>query len=587
MNIFKKILSLLSFNEKKKLFFIIMMTLIVSILDIIGIGSILPFVTLLTNSNIVETNIFFSNLYNKSKIYGITNIADFLFMFGIIFLLVFFLSIIFRGIISYMNIKFGLMLEHNISMMLVKGYLNKEYSWFLDKNSSDLSKNILSEVSEVIDKAILPFMSVITNSIIILGVLLFLFIFYFKISIFILIFFILLYLFFSYFVKKFLNLLGTNRLETNEKRYKILSEIFKSIKQIKFQKLENIFINNFSEPSRINANTRSLASALTLLPRFFLEAIIFGGLIILILIQFKKDLNFLNNIAIYSIFIFAAYRLMPSLQQVYAALSNLRYSEPALNLLITNLNNVKPDKIQNKNFFTLISPKKNIELKKIYFKYPGSQKEVLKDINLLIPAFKKVAIVGRTGSGKTTLLDIILGLLSPNQGSLKVDNRITFDKNKKSFQKKEIGYVPQEIYLIDDSIAANIAFGVNYNNINISKIKEVTKIVDLHDFIVNELPEQYNTKVGENGIRLSGGQRQRIGIARALYNEPKILILDEATSALDNLTEKLILNSIGNLKNKMTIIIVTHRLSSIKDCDIIFTMQKGRLKKTNLNLLDK
>jgi ABC-type multidrug transport system fused ATPase/permease subunit len=571
MNIFKKILSLLSFNEKKKLFFIIMMTLIVSILDIIGIGSILPFVTLLTNSNIVETNTFFLNLYNKSKIYGITNVTDFLFLFGIIFLLVFFLSIIFRGIISYMNIKFSLMLEHNISMILVKGYLNKEYSWFLDKNSSDLSKNILSEVSEVIDKAILPFMNVITNSIIIWGVLLFLFIFYFKISIFVLI---------------FLNLLGTNRLDTNEKRYKILSEIFKNIKQIKFQKLEHIFINNFSEPSRINANTRSLASALTLLPRFFLEAIIFGGLIILILIQFKKDLDFLNNVASYSIFIFAAYRLMPSLQQVYAALSNLRYSEPALNLLITNLNNVKPDKIKNKNYFTFISPKKNIELKNIYFKYPGSQKEVLKNINFLIPTFKKVAIVGRTGSGKTTLLDIILGLLSPNQGSLKVDNRISYNKNNKSLQKK-IGYVPQEIYFIDDSIAANIAFGVNCNSINLSKIKEVTKIVDLHDFIVNELPEQYNTKVGENGIRLSGGQRQRIGIARALYNDPKILILDEATSALDNLTEKLILNSIGNLKNKMTIIIVTHRLSSIKNCDLIFTMQKGRLKKTNLNLLGK
>jgi ABC-type multidrug transport system fused ATPase/permease subunit len=582
MNIFKKILSLLSFNEKKKLFFIIIMTLIVSILDIIGIGSILPFVTLLTNSNIVETNTFFSNLYNKSKIYGITNVTDFLFLFGIIFLLVFFLSIIFRGIISYMNIKFSLMLEHNTSMKLVKGYLNKEYSWFLDKNSSDLSKNILSEVGEVIEKAILPFMNIITNGIIIFGVLLFLFIFYFKISIFIFLFFILLYLFFSYFVKKFLNLLGTRRVETNEKRYRILSEIFKNIKQIKFQKLENIFIDNYSGPSKINANTRSLASALTLLPRFFLEAIIFGGLIIIILIQFKKDLDFLNNVAIYSIFIFAAYRLMPSLQQVYMALSNLRFSEPALNLLITNLNNIELDCKKIKEVFPPIFFTKYISLNKIYFKYPGSKKEVLKDINMLIPAFKRVAIIGKTGSGKTTLIDIILGLLSPNNGSLMIDGKNIIQKNE-NFWQKIISYVPQEINLIDDSLVANIGFGIDIKKINKERVKEVAKVVDLHNFIINELPEKYNTKIGENGIRLSGGQRQRIGIARALYSKPQILILDEATSALDNLTEKFILDAINNLKNKMTIIIVTHHLRSVKDCDVIFKLEKGKLKKSILN----
>ncbi|NBN99621.1 MAG: ATP-binding cassette domain-containing protein, partial [Flavobacteriia bacterium] len=200
----------------------------------------------------------------------------------------------------------------------------------------------------------------------------------------------------------------------------------------------------------------------------------------------------------------------------------------------------------------------------------------LKDISLTIPCKQIVGIIGATGSGKTTLVDIISGVLDPQKGSLEVDNKIIGKKNIKSWQQL-IGYVPQKIYLSDTTISNNIAFGVDRKNINQEAVERAAKIANLHEFIINELPEKYETTVGERGIRLSGGQCQRIGIARAVYNNPQLLIFDEATSALDNMTEHVILEAIKNLRNKITIILIAHRLNTVKNCNTIFLLEKGKL----------
>ena len=198
-------------------------------------------------------------------------------------------------------------------------------------------------------------------------------------------------------------------------------------------------------------------------------------------------------------------------------------------------------------------------------------------MSISIPVNKIVGIVGKTGSGKTTTVDLILGLLEAQKGILQVDNEVINKNNKRSWQRS-IGYVPQNIYLADDTIASNIALGVNLNEIDHNAIEQAAKISHLHEFIKNELPQQYKTIVGERGIRLSGGQRQRIGIARALYHKPQLLILDEATSALDNITEKMIMEKIYNLRKDITIIIIAHRLNTVKKCDIIFQIESGQLK---------
>ena len=266
--------------------------------------------------------------------------------------------------------------------------------------------------------------------------------------------------------------------------------------------------------------------------------------------------------------------MLPSLQRAYHASTMLRFCSPAIESLYDTLKNLNPNNIIKSK--ETIDFKKSIVLKNLNFKYPNSSNLTLKNINIEIQHKKIIGLVGPTGSGKTTLVDVILGILTPQDGTLQVDGKIINNNNLRSWQNN-IGYLPQIIYLSDDTIAKNIAFGVNSEEINQEALERAAKIANLHNFITTELPEKYNTTVGERGIRLSGGQRQRIGIARALYHNPKILILDEATSALDNDTEKAVMEAINNLENDITIILIAHRLTTIKKCDEIIKIEKGSI----------
>jgi len=265
---------------------------------------------------------------------------------------------------------------------------------------------------------------------------------------------------------------------------------------------------------------------------------------------------------------------MPALQHIYAAFTSLTFISPSLNKLTDDIKNFKPfSKNQTKKALSL---NKEITLKNIYYDYPEASRTALKNITLSIPAKKTVGLIGTTGSGKTTTIDIILGLLEAQKGTLEIDGQIITKENSRSWQQL-IGYVPQHIYLPDDSITANIAFGVDPKDINQEAVEKASKIANLHEFIINELPEQYQTLIGERGVKLSGGQRQRIGIARALYHKPRVLILDEATSALDNKTEQAVMDAVDNFNKDTTIILIAHRLNTLKNCDIIFKLEKGQL----------
>ena len=265
---------------------------------------------------------------------------------------------------------------------------------------------------------------------------------------------------------------------------------------------------------------------------------------------------------------------MPALQQVYISFTQLTFTNPALNKLYEDLKNLKFHELENQENTLLFNDK--IKLKNISYKYPYSSQIVLKNINLNINSKSTVGFIGPTGSGKTTVVDIILGLLEPQSGGLEIDGKLIDRKNLRAWQRN-IGYVPQHIYLSDDTIAANIAFGSDKQNINYEIIKKVSKIANLDQFVEEELPKQYETEIGERGIRLSGGQRQRIGIARALYHNPKVLILDEATSALDNETEQAVMEAVNKLSKNLTIILIAHRLNTVKNCDIIFKLDKGSI----------
>ena len=296
---------------------------------------------------------------------------------------------------------------------------------------------------------------------------------------------------------------------------------------------------------------------------------------LIILYVLSESGSFNNALPIVSLYVYAAYRLMPALQQIYSSFTAIVFALPAIDKLHDDFKNLKAI---NRNQDQGVLPiNETITLKNIYYNYPNASKTALKNISINISAKTTVGLVGATGSGKTTTVDIILGLLEAKKGTLEVDGKIITQQNSRSWQRS-IGYVPQHIFLSDDTVAANIAFGINSKEINQEAIKKASQIANLHEFVMEELPKQYNTTIGEHGVRLSGGQRQRIGIARALYHSPQVLILDEATSALDNLTEKAVMEAVNNLSKDITIILIAHRLSTVKKCDQIFLLEKGELK---------
>ena len=342
--------------------------------------------------------------------------------------------------------------------------------------------------------------------------------------------------------------------------------------------MNNFFIQNFFRPSKIYAKNISYSQIIELLPRYFIEAIAFSAIIILILTLILRDINFTEIAPFLALYIFVGYRTLPSIQAIYSAFVTLRFSEQIINSLHNDLLSFKIKDFYSKNEYSInrIFLENSIILKNINFNYRNSKKTVLKNINITIPAFTRVGIIGSTGSGKSTIVNIILGLLNPSQGLLNVDG-IIIDENNKNLWQKNLSFVPQQIYLSNSSIKSNIAFGVEAQNINYDAVLDAAKNSSIHDFIIKELPDQYDTIVGDRGVRLSGGQRQRIGIARALYNKSKVLILDEATNALDYITEASIINKISNLYDKITIILITHRVETLRDFDIIFLLEKGEL----------
>ena len=310
------------------------------------------------------------------------------------------------------------------------------------------------------------------------------------------------------------------------------------------------------------------------IPRFILEAVAFGSILLLILYTMADTGSFNNVIPILSLYVFTGYRLLPAAQQIYASFTSMSFAGPSLDKLHDDLKNLKKfNENTEKNILTL---SKKIILKNINYSYPNSSRTALNNINLIIPANSKVGFVGTTGSGKTTTVDIILGLLEAQKGTLEVDDTIITNQNTRAWQRS-IGYVPQQIYLSDDTVEANIAFGQEIKNINKEAVEKAAKIANLHNFVIEELPNKYQTTIGERGVRLSGGQRQRIGIARALYHNPQVLILDEATSALDNETEEAVMEAVNNIGKNITIILIAHRLNTVKNCDIIFKLEKGRI----------
>ena len=575
MELLKKLLYLLSPGERKQAFILLIMILIMAIFEMIGVASILPFMAVLTNPEIIETNVILSTAFETSSIFGVETTQQFLFFLGIVVFVLLVLSLTFKALTIFTQLRFTSICQYSIARRLVEGYLYQPYSWFLNRHSADLGKTILSEVGQVISKGLGPMINLINQIVLVSALLILLILTDPKLTL--IVGFTIGGIYWSIYklTKSIISHMGQDRLKANQWLFTVVSEAFGATKEVKLGGLEKVYTNRFSGPAKTLTHNSAMFGLISQLPRYFLEAIVFGGMLLVVLYLISQSGTFVSAIPMVALYAFAGYRLMPAMQQIYISATALRFVRPSVDAMYKDMKGLQSSQVQTSH--EILPLKKSINLKNISYKYPKSSKSAIKNIQLNILAHSCIGIVGATGCGKTTTVDIILGLLEAQQGKLEVDGKEINDHNRRSWQRA-IGYVPQNIFLSDDTVAANIAFGIDPKKINQEDVERAAKIANLHEFVKDELPNQYQTTIGERGVRLSGGQRQRIGIARALYHNPQVLILDEATSALDNLTEQAVMEAVNNIGNDITIIMIAHRLSTVKGCDTIFLLEKGELK---------
>ena len=575
MKLINKLLYFLSSHEKRRAYLLLGMIITMAFIDMLGIASILPFIAILTNPQLIETNYILKSAFEFTSAFGVVTDQQFLFVLGIFVFLFLLFSLSFKAITFYFQVRFISMREHSLAKRLVERYLHQPYSWFLSRHSAELGKTILSEISKVAGKGLASLLNLIAQSAVTIAIIILLILVEPKLIMIVGFTLGAAYLLIFKSTQSFVNRIGKESVKVNATRYIALNEAFSAAKEIKLGGLEKIYIERFSEPSKSLAKYSAFLAIIGQIPRFALEAITFGGMILVTLYLMSKAGNFISTAPILALYAFAGYRLMPALQQIYFSITLLNFTIPAIDSVYDDLKSLQP--YSPSRIEKALPLKKDITLKNLHYNYPNATRIALKDINFIIQARSTVGLVGSTGSGKTTTVDIILGLLEAQKGTLEVDGK-AINKNNRNAWQRSIGYVPQRIFLSDNSVAANIAFGIDPKDINQDAVEHASKIANLHEFIINELPLQYQTTVGENGVRLSGGQRQRIGIARALYHKPQVLILDEATNALDNLTERAVMDAVQKLRKNMTIIIIAHRLSTLKNCDNILLLEKGELK---------
>jgi ABC-type bacteriocin/lantibiotic exporter with double-glycine peptidase domain len=552
------------------------MILLMAFLDMLGVASILPFMAVLADPNMIQTNTLLNGAFTAGRHIGIHTTEHFLFALGVLVFVLLVTSLSFKAFVTHTQTHFVLMREFSIAKRLMEGYLCQPYTWFLDRHSADLGKNILSEVETVIYNGMLPFVILVAQGTVAVTLLLLLVLIDPLLALSITGVLGSSYACILLFVSSRLKRLGRERIQANQERFTVVNETFGAVKELKVGGFEEVYLGLFSKPAEIFAKSQASTQLISQLPRFLLEAAAFGGLLLVVLYLMAEGESLATTLPVISLYAFAGYRLMPALQQIYGALTQLRFVGTALDALYRDFSDVQKTDFNVKQS-TSLTFNKAIQLQQVNYCYPKASNPTLKGIDLNIPIHSTIGFMGSTGSGKTTLVDVILGLLEPQEGCLSVDGQTITAANRRSWQSL-IGYVPQHINLVDGSIAANIALGVPAENIDHEAVMKAAKIANLHDFVVRDLSQTYATGVGERGVRLSGGQRQRIGIARALYHKPQVLVLDEATSALDIHTEQVVMEAINHLSHAMTVILIAHRLNTLRQCDQIYLLEGGRVK---------
>jgi ABC-type multidrug transport system fused ATPase/permease subunit len=570
---FGLIISILDKREKRQLILVFLALLVMGFIELLGVGSIGPFISIASNPQIIHTNRYLKEIY---AFFNFASDTSFIIFFGILVIIIFALSNLALVGVNFIIHVFSGRRRHSISMRLFERYLRQPYVFFLNTNSAALTKILLNDVSTYVVDELICLLQLISSSIICLAIVILLVALNPYLAIITSLSFCFIYILVFSAVRKFLSRIGEERSIQDVFKHKYINEALGGIKDIKITGKENSFLNFFSVPSKKYALNDAIYSSIIDAPKHIIETIAIGGMLTVVIAMLLSGNTITDFIPTLTVYALGAYRLLPQLQKIFRSVTSIRYHFYAVENLDRAFRGAPPSVAIDSENIPKLKFYSNLKLVDISFSYPNTDNAVIKKLNLLVESNTSIAFVGSTGCGKTTLVDIILGLLEPQSGRLFVDEAEINGENTKNWQKN-LGYVPQSIYLTDDTIRNNIAFGITGKDIDEETLVQSAKMANIHSFITNELKDGYDTIIGERGVRLSGGQRQRIGIARALYNDPSVLILDEATSALDTLTENAIMDAINNLSHKKTIIIVAHRITTVKNCDVIYLMEKGTI----------
>jgi len=568
---------LLDQKQKKQMIGIIFMMLIGGVLESLGIAMIVPVMTTVMDPDSVEKSDILRPIYHGL---GLTDTLQLAAIIMVALVLVFVVKNIFLYFMNVVQLRFVYTNQFATSRRMMINFMKRPYEYYLGADTAVIQRNITSDVNNMYG-LILSCLQLTSEIIVFICLVTILLYSDAGMTMFIAGLLVVVLLVIKYVIKPVMKKAGEDNQDYYSGLYKWIDESVTGIKEIKIAAKENYFINGYANCGAGYVNAVQKYNLYNSTPRLLIETISIAGMIGYMLFVMKRGVSITDLLPQLTVLAAAAARLLPSANRINNYLTSIAYFEPFLDNVSDNLQNEIHDQsisYDSENYRTKVKVDKlpvtkTIRMEDITYKYPNTDKLILDKATMEIPVGKSVGIVGTSGAGKTTIVDVLLGLLKPENGRILADG-VDVNTNYQGWLKN-IGYIPQTIFMTDSTIRKNVAFGVPDEEIDDAKVWQALKEAALDDY-VKELPEGLDTQIGERGIRLSGGQRQRIGIARALFEDPEVLVLDEATSALDNDTEAAIMDSINRLHGKKTLVIIAHRLQTIEKCDMIYNIGDGK-----------
>ena len=554
---------------------------IVAFFDVVGISSVMPFLSLLGDNNLVFENKYLYTLYNYLEF---EDVRYFLYFIGLSSLIIIVFSSCLKTLSYYLLYRFTNFRRDTLSKKMFSCFLSKPYFYFSDLNSSEIIKTILYQTDIIVQEALIPLLNLITYSLVSLFILSLFFFINYQLAFIAIFTFSLFYLSVYLTIRKKLSNVALERDNSNKTRFSIISEAFNGIKDVKIRNKELFFFNKYKPVSYNFADNYAKSMLLPQIPQFSMEAILFGLILVVSTIfAGTNNGNIADILPALGVFTLGALKLKPAVNNIFSSYSIMNFAHPVLSKYVDFFKKESGYNFELTHTNEKLLIEQEVIVDNIYFKYTEESPTILEKINLCIKKNSTIGLVGETGCGKSTLVNILLGLLSPTKGNIKVDGEILTPKHFPIW-KNNIGYVPQDLFLCDDTIAQNIAFGELPVDVDYNIVKKVCEIAKIDSYI-NSLNNGYDTIVGERGVKLSGGQKQRIGIARALYHDPDFIILDEATSALDGETELAFMDALNSIAGTKTILMIAHRTSTLKHCDEIFQIKDKSLLSVSKSLV--